>query len=88
MLPPSLGHHERLDINTRTSFEGRPILLLSAQLRPLVHGLECPSHLWMLQVALKPGGPALEPSAMPLLGAPYRRVAGKRDPLKDQKIER
>ena len=68
LLPPLLSHHEQLEVGTRTSFEGRPVSLLSAWLRPLVPDLEHPSHLWMLWVALKPSGLALEPSAMPLLG--------------------
>jgi hypothetical protein len=83
-----MGHHERLKVGTRTSFIGRLVSLLSARLRPLVPDRECPSHFWMLCMALKPGGLALEPSVTSLLGAPYRRAARRRDPMKDQKASR
>jgi hypothetical protein len=83
-----MGHHEWLKVGTRTSFNDRPISLLSARLRPLVPDRERLSHFWMLRTALKPGGLALEPSVMYLLGGPYRRAARRRDPMKDQKASR
>jgi hypothetical protein len=73
-LPLSVGHHEWLEVGTQTSFDGWPILLLSARLRPLVPTHEYPSHFWVPWAALKPSGPTLRPSALPLLEGPHTAV--------------
>jgi hypothetical protein len=86
-LPPTVGHHERLEAGTQTSFDERSVPLLSSRLRPLVPTHECRWHFRCFRAAMKPDGPALTPLSDAPFGGACRHVAGRSDPLKDRETK-